>query len=278
MAMNMHTGNVSGWRPLLAKMVLVVMTAALLMLAASLLLAPEVAHGQAKDPASRELSFSVIDTIPLPGPGYVSGMTWMGPDTLVVLMDTPDSLSESGDREVHLVFQDSLGVVFLREDFTGVLDRTLAYDGESLWSCGDVQDGTSILYRIEPDTLRVEDAYNTPGHRPVGMCWDGRFLWITDRDSGRVDRFDPEVKEITRSVVTPGFSPFGLAWDEHYMWVTDSGTGRMYRLAGSRRSWNATVDAASFMHRGRDVHLLHGPRGFWIIPHGDTLAYQIRFH
>ena len=71
-----------------------------------------------------------------------------------------------------------------------------------------------------------------PGHRPTGMCFDGRFLWITDRDSGRVDRFDPEVEEITRSVQAPGFSPCGLAWDGRNMWVTDSGTGRMYRLVG----------------------------------------------
>jgi len=223
-----------------------------------------------------ELSFSVVDTLSLPGDGYITGLTWMGPDTLVVLTDIPDTVSESGDREVRMIFQDRLGETLRVEDFTGVLDRTLAWDGEYLWSCGDVQDGTSILYQIEPDTLRVEEAFNTPGHRPVGMCWDGRFLWITDRDSGRVDRFDPEVKEITRSVVTPGFSPFGVAWDGLYMWITDSGSGRMYRLAGSRRSWNATVDTESFLYRGRDVHLLHDGTSFWFIPQGDSLAYRIR--
>jgi hypothetical protein len=224
-----------------------------------------------------ELSFSVVDTMVLPGPGSVTGMTWIGPDTLVVLTDIPDTLSESGDREVRMIFRDRMGEILRMEDFTGVLDRTLAWDGEFLWGCGDAQDGSSILYQIEPDTLRVEEAFNTPGHRPVGMCWDGRFLWITDRDGGRVDRFDPEVKEITRSVVTPGFTPFGLAWDGLYMWVTDSGTGRMYRLAGSRRNWSATVDTESFLFRGHDVHLLHDGQSFWYIPAGDTLAYQIRF-
>lgn len=224
-----------------------------------------------------ELSFSVIDTLFIPTEGFITGMTWMGPDTLAVLADIPDTLSTSGDREVILILRDRAGEILSREDFTGVLDRTLAWDGEFLWSCGDARDGSSILYQIEPDTLRVEEAFDTPGHHPVGMCWDGRFLWITDRDSGRVDRFDPEVKEITRSVITPGFSPFGLAWDGLSMWVTDSGTGRMYRLAGSRRSWNATVDTESFLFRGQDVHLLHDGQSFWYLPAGSQEALQIRF-
>jgi hypothetical protein len=224
-----------------------------------------------------ELSFSIVDTLQLPEEGFVTGMTWMGPDTLAVLTDIPDTLSESGDREIILVLRDREGEVLGREDFTGVLNRTLAWDGEFLWSCGDAQDGSSILYQIEPDTLRVEEAFDAPGHRPVGMCWDGRFLWITDRDSGRVDRFDPEVNEITRSVVTPGYSPFGVAWDGLYMWVTDSGTGRLYRLSGSRRSWNATVDTESFLFRGQDVHLLHDGTTFWILQAGLHQALEIRF-
>jgi sugar lactone lactonase YvrE len=223
------------------------------------------------------LSFAPLDTLVLPTEGQVTGLTWLGTDTLVILADLADTLTASGDREVHLVFQDSTGTVFQDEDFSGVLDRGLAWDGEFLWSCGDADDGSSILYKIKADTLRVEEAFNTPGHRPSGICWDGRFLWITDRDSGRIDRFDPEAKDITRSVVTPGFSPFGVAWDGLHMWITDSGTGRLYRLAGSRRNWNATVDAESFMYRARDVLLLHDGKSFWMIPDGENLAIRVRF-
>jgi len=76
------------------------------------------------------LSFDEIDSLTLAAPGRVTGWTFMGPDTLVVLSDTPDSLSESGDREIRLVFQDREGSVLLMEDFTGVLERGLAWDGE----------------------------------------------------------------------------------------------------------------------------------------------------
>jgi len=110
------------------------------------------------------------------------------------------------------------------------------------------------------------------------MCFDGRFIWITDRNSGRVDRFDNEVGEITRSVVTPGFSPFGVVFDGKYMWVTDSGSGRMYRLTGARRRWSATVDIESYMMRGHDVLLLHDGQSFWYVPEGQNLAVRIQMN
>lgn len=221
------------------------------------------------------LTFSRMDTLMLPSPGNISGLTWMGPDTLVVLNDIPDSLSESGDRELLMIFQDREGEVLRVEDFTGVLHRGLAWDGEFLFSCGDADDGSSILYRIEPDTLMVEEAFDAPGNHPCGMCFDGRFIWLTDRDTGRVDRFDNEVGQITRSVVTPGFSPFGVAFDGKYMWITDSGSGRMYRLTGARRRWSATVSTDSYMMRGDDVLLLHDGESFWYVPEGENMAIRI---
>ena len=234
---------------------------------------------EGNDP-QQTVAFTELDTLLLPPVGKVVGLTWMGPDTLAVLMDVADTLTNSGERQMHLVFQDTAGVVFRDEDFSGVLDRALAWDGEFLWSCGDADDGSSILYKIGVDSLdvwQVDEAYDTPGHRPSDMCFDGRFVWITDRDTGRVDRFDPEVEEITRSALTPGFSPFGVGWDGRNMWLTDAGTGLMYRVSGSRRTWSATVAAESFMHRGEDVLLMAEGQRFWYLPAGQNIAVRIRF-
>lgn len=238
-----------------------------------------VAQTEGGDP-QRRVSFVETGTLPLAGPGRITGLTWMGPDTLAVLLDVADTLSRSGEREMRLIFQDTTGVVFRNEDFSGVLDRGLAWDGEFLWSCGDADDGSSILYKVGVDTMdvwQVAEAYDTPGHRPGDMCFDGRFVWITDRDSGRIDRFDPEVEEITRSALTPGFSPFGVAWDGRQVWVSDAGTGLMYRLSGSRRTWSATVDPESFMHRGQDVLLSSSGQYLWYVPVGRNIAVGIRF-
>lgn len=234
---------------------------------------------EGNDP-QQTVGFTELGTLRLPPVGKVVGVTWMGPDTLAVLMDVADTLTTSGERQMRLVFQDSVGVAFREEDFSGVLDRALAWDGEFLWSCGDADDGSSILYKIGVDSLdvwQVDEAYDTPGHRPSDMCFDGRFVWITDRDTGRVDRFDPEVEEITRSALTPGFSPFGVGWDGRNMWLTDAGTGLMYRVSGSRRTWSATVAAESFMHRGEDVLLMAEGQRFWYLPAGQNIAVRIRF-
>jgi hypothetical protein len=234
---------------------------------------------KAQDPEAPDLvlSFTTLDTMVLADTGRVAGVTWMGPDTLVVLEEIPDSLSESGDREVRLVFRNRTGEILRREEFNGVLDRGLAWDGEFLYSCGDAPDGSSILYQIQADTLQIEEAFDAPGHRPSDMCFDGRYVWLTDRDTGRVDRFDPEAGAITRSVVTPGFSPFGVTWDGRHMWVTDSGTGRMYRLTGSRGDWSATVDVESFLFRGQDVLLLHDGGAFWYVIPQERIAVRLRF-
>lgn len=237
------------------------------------------AQYEGNDP-QQTISFVEGDTLSLPPVGRVTGVAWMGPDTLAVLLDIADTLSTSGEREMHLVFQDTAGVAFRDEDFSGVLDRALAWDGEFLWSCGDADDGSSILYKVGVDSLdvwQVADAFDTPGHRPSGMCFDGRFVWITDRDSGRIDRFDPEVEQITRSALTPGFSPLGVAWDGHQVWVSDAGTGLMYRLSGSRRTWSATVAEESFMHRGENVLLLAWGADFWYVPAGQNIAVGLRF-
>ncbi|HPF69087.1 MAG TPA: hypothetical protein PLQ13_00335, partial [Candidatus Krumholzibacteria bacterium] len=142
-----------------------------------------------------DLAVVMGDTLALPGPGAVTGITHAGGDTLAVLLDVPGDISDSRRREVHLRLFDGGGVLLHDEDMTGVLDRALAWDGKAFFAAGDAPDGSSILYRIEPDSLGalvVRKAYTAPGHRPMGLAFDGRYLWLSDRDSGRLDRFDPE--------------------------------------------------------------------------------------
>jgi hypothetical protein len=233
------------------------------------------ARAQDEDP-NTVLALARLDSLEIAAPGRVTGLAWMGADTLAVLVVQDDRVALAGRPETRLVVQTRAGVVLRSEDVTGVLDRALAWDGRELWSCGDIDAGGSLLYRLEPALLTVRDSYATPGHRPTGLCHDGRFLWLTDRDSGRLDRFDPEVNEITRSSPTPGFSPCGLAWDGRNLWLTDVGTGRLYRLSGSRRALNGTVEAAGFLWRGRPVQLAHDGRDLWMLAEGSHWLVRVR--
>lgn len=223
-----------------------------------------------------QLGMAVVDSLPLP-PGEVRGFTWLDEDHLVVLVLIPDSLSATGRQQLPLIYQDRWGNVSRTEDFTDTLARGLAFDGKYLWCCGDEANGGSLLYKIEADTCYVVEAYATPGHSPCGTAWDGTYVWVADRDSGRLDRFDPKTGQVTRSVVTPGFSPYGTACDGRHTWVSDSGTGRLYRLIGARGRWNGTVVAEAFDHRGLDVLLSFHAGSLWYAPAGGSQVYQVRF-
>lgn len=224
---------------------------------------------------STALSLVRLDSLAIAAPGRVTGLAWMGSDTLATLVIEAEEPA-AGRPRARLVLQSRAGAVLRSEDVTGVLDRALAWDGQSLWSCGDADDGGARLYQLEPRLLTVRASYTLPGHRPSGLCYDGRFLWLTDRDSGRLERFDPTVNEITRSTPTPAFSPCGLAWDGSHLWVADIGTGRLYRLSGSRRAWSGTVEAGGFLWRGRPVHLAQDRGDLWYLPEGSRWLVRVR--
>ena len=202
-------------------------------------------------------------------------MTFAGGDTLAVLVKVPADPGAGDRRSVLLVVGDTAGNVFGQEDFTGTLERALAWDGRFFWSCGDDPDGGSLLYRIKADTVRVEQTFSTPGHRPMDMTFDGGFLWITDRDNGRIDRIDPATGDLTRSVAAPGFSPAGVAWDGSAMWVTDSGTGRLTRMRGGRLEIREEVEADDWFQRDRDALLAHDGRSLWVLRAGETALVRL---
>lgn len=234
---------------------------------------PVVAQEEA-DPGA-VLALARVDSLAITASGRIAGVAWLGPDTLAVLV-VRDEATATGTTEARLVLQDRRGTVLRNEDVTGVLDHGLAWDGAALWSCGDAAAGGAQLRRLEPARLTVTASYPTPGHRPTGLCHDGRFVWLTDRDSGRLERFDPELGEVTRSTPTPAFSPCGLAWDGRHLWLTDAGTGRLYRLSGSRRAWSGTVAPADFLRRGVPVLLAHDGRDLWYVAGDGRWLVRVR--
>ena len=224
--------------------------------------------------ALADLTITPTDSLALPA-GKVTGLTWAGADTLALLVAVSDSMALEEADQMFLVVGDTTGTVFWQEDFTGVLARGLAWDGEFLWSCGDDTEGGSLLYKIRVDTVGVEEVYPTPGHRPMALAFDGKWLWLTDRDNGRIDRIDPETGKLTRSVSAPGFSPGGLAWDGRSMWVTDAGTGRLTQLRGRRLERREEVPAEDWFLRGRDALLGHDGQSLWVLPEGETFLQRL---
>ncbi len=222
------------------------------------------------DASGADLQIAVTDSlappvVPEPGRTRITGLCWAGADTLALLVAQRDSLDLERGEQVFLVVGDTTGAIYWQEDFTDVLHRGLAWDGEFFWSTGDDTEGGSLLYKIKADTVRVEEVHPAPGHRPMSLAFDGRWLWVSDRDSGRLDRVDPETGQLTRTASPPGFSPVGLAWDGRAMWLTDAGTGRLARLRGGRLDRQDLVAAEDWFLRGMDVLLAHDGRSLWLL-------------
>lgn len=222
-----------------------------------------------------DLMVSVADSLALPA-GCVAGLTWAGADTLAMLVSRTDDQGFDETTNVTLVVGDTTGTIYWQEDFSGVLTRGLAWDGEFLWSCGDDDGGGSLLYKIRVDTVGVAEVYPAPGHRPMDLAFDGRWLWITDRDNGSIDRIDPETGNLTRTVAAPGFSPGGLTYDGQGMWVADAGTGRLTRMRGGRLQRRNPVAAEDWFLRGYDVLLGFDGQHVWSLAENDSLLRQWR--
>ena len=227
---------------------------------------------------SGELAATWGDTLQVPG-GELRGLAWLDDVTRVALVVEPDTLPLMPPLSSTLVWYDAQDALIRAEDFTGTLSRGLAFDGKYLWSLGDATpEAEAALYKIESDTLFVDAVFPTPGHRPSDLAWDGRYVWLVDRDRGRLDSFDPETETITRSVLTPAFSPCGLTWDGRDLWTCDAGTGRLYRHASGGGTWSGTVARENFDFRGVDAILAWDGVSLWTVPQPGGTAFALQVH
>ncbi len=65
---------------------------------------------------------------------------------------------------------------------------------------------------------------------PTGLAWDGRHLWLADRDAGYIYAIDTSTGAWVDSVVCPAFFPTGLAYGDGCLWVADYYEDVIYQL------------------------------------------------
>ena len=91
------------------------------------------------------LALARLDSLAIAAPGRVTGLAWIGSDTLAVLVVRDGIVTAGGRPGARLVLQDRRGAGLLDEDVTGVLVRGLAWGGRGLWACGGVGGGAALL-------------------------------------------------------------------------------------------------------------------------------------
>ena len=89
-------------------------------------------------------------------------------------------------------------------------------------------------------TLQIESIYDSPGTGPVGLAWNGRYLWNTDYAKGKIFRIDPETGEYDIELVCPG-NLSGLTWDGRSLWQSLHDGGTLRRINPETNDFDQTI-------------------------------------
>jgi sugar lactone lactonase YvrE len=79
------------------------------------------------------------------------------------------------------------------------------------------------IYAIDPQRWMVERVLQTPGPRPHGLAWEGRYLWHNDGDLNAFFKFDLDSGQIVEKIQLADSDPLshGLTIWEGTLWYCD---------------------------------------------------------
>ena len=102
----------------------------------------------------------------------------------------------------------------------------IAHDGEFFWLAA--ADSDEIL-KLDPNDMSILSIYDSPGPIPMGLTWDGEYLWCVDAGPnsftrGRVYKLDHDTLEVVSSFSLSSLEPSGLTWDGNALWIIDEGS------------------------------------------------------
>ena len=82
-------------------------------------------------------------------------------------------------------------------------------------------------------------------HLPTGLAWDGRYLWLSDRDCDWIYAVNPHNGSIVDSVACPSFSPLGMAFGDRRLWISGYGENIIYALDPDKKKVTDMIGAPS---------------------------------
>lgn len=110
----------------------------------------------------------------------------------------------------------------------------LEWDGTSLWlTCHpDLSQNlhNGQLFRLDPETVTVQERIELPVVYVEDLAWDGRYLWSADWFLGIGFAIDPASGDTLHTYRTPGPGPVGMAWDGTHLWITDTERDSIWAL------------------------------------------------
>lgn len=79
------------------------------------------------------------------------------------------------------------------------------------------------IYRMDPVAWKVEFEFATPGNRPHGVGWEGKWLWSTDSNDNAFYQHDPKTGEVHEKIQLADSDPLphGMTIWNGWLWYCD---------------------------------------------------------
>jgi subtilisin family serine protease len=138
--------------------------------------------------------------------------------------------------------------------------------------------GSEVVERPEPTTMtmpqstcEVITSFLAPGIGPLGLAWDGEYLWNVDWETDMIYKLNPSTGSVVQSFSSPGTRPYGLTYDGTYLWVADRDTDMIDQLDPATGSVVSSISTPE----GEPMGLTWDGEYLWVAEHDSDKIYKV---
>jgi subtilisin family serine protease/glutamine cyclotransferase len=138
--------------------------------------------------------------------------------------------------------------------------------------------GNEVAGEPEPTKMTVPrsageviTSFSAPGTGPLGLAYDGTYLWNADWETEMIYKLDPSTGSVVQSFSSPGGRPFGLTYDGTYLWVTVRDDNTIYQLNPATGSVVDSIPSPGVNPQG----LTWDGEYLWVAEYYDNDIYKL---
>ena len=120
-------------------------------------------------------------------------------------------------------------------------------------------------------TGEVVKTISSPSPCPLGLAFDGKYLWSVDRKTDMIYRVDTREGLVLDSIPSPGYMPVGLAWDGKNLWCVDAEENLIYSVNPQTKIVEKTISSPASEPQG----LAWDGKNLWIADSKEGKIHQI---
>jgi len=131
----------------------------------------------------------------------------------------------------HRMYNTPAAFETVYQDYTTSMEHKGTTPSKSAPNTADPnpQPGACWSVSMLPDGTQV-GGFAPPGTDPMGITWDGTYLWSSDNVAGYIYQLDTAGNPTGGGFASPGPDPYDLSWDGEYLWNVDRTANFIYQL------------------------------------------------